>query len=119
MFDYPWVLGLGLGVVLALALDVGRRVAVRFQIEQTAHRKEQMGTIRDGLFVLLSLLLGFTLTLGATRFVERRSLLVDEAVSIGATYLRTSTLPSLYRDHSKQLLKERVLLQDKAIKRQE
>ena len=108
IFDYPWGLGLGLAVVLALALDVGRRVAVRFQIEQTAHRKEQMGTIRDGLFVLLSLLLGFTLTLAAARFVERRSLLVEEAVSIGTTYLRTSTLPLPYRDNSRQLLKEYV-----------
>jgi hypothetical protein len=108
IFDYPWELGVVLAVVLALALDVGRRVAVRFQIEQTVPRKEQMGTIRDGFFVLLSLLLGFTLALAASRFAERRSLLIEEAISIGTTYLRTSTLPLPYRDHSKQLLKEYV-----------
>lgn len=108
IFDYPWQLGLALGVVLALAIEIGRRIAVRFKIEHVAHRKEQMGTIRDGLFLLLSLLLGFTLTLAASRYAERRSLLVEEAVSIGTTYLRTSTLPSPYREHSKQLLKEYV-----------
>lgn len=94
--------------MLAIALDIGRQVAVRFKINQIPERKEQMGTIRDGFFILLSLLLGFTLTFAATRFAERRSLAVEEAVSIGTTYLRASTLPQPYRDRSKQLLREYV-----------
>ena len=108
LFNYPWALGFVLAIVLALVLDLGRRVAVRFQIEQVPQRKEQMSTIRDGLFVLVSLLLGFTLTLAAARNVERRSLLVEEAISIGTTYLRASTLPPTYREHSRALLKEYV-----------
>lgn len=67
-----------------------------------------MGTIRDGMFVLVSLLLGFTLTLAAARFTERRSLLVEEAISIGTTYLRAGTLPQPFREHSRQLLREYV-----------
>jgi hypothetical protein len=106
IFDHPLLLGLLLGIALGLALDVGRQVAVRYRIDQTPERKEQMGTIRDGFFILLSLLLGFTLTFAATRFAERRSLAVEEAVSIGTTYLRASTLPQPYRDRSKQLLRE-------------
>jgi hypothetical protein len=108
VFNHPWELGLLLGTTLAVVLDLGRRIAVRYQIEQVPQRKEQMGTIRDGLFILVSLLLGFTLTLAASRFAERRSLLVEEAISIGTTYLRASTLPQPYRDHSKQLLREYV-----------
>lgn len=108
IFDQPWVFGILLGVVLAFALDAGRYVAAYYKIEQTPPRKEQMGTIRDGLFILLSLLLGFTLTFATSRFGERRSLAVEEAVSIGATYLRAGTLPEPYRDHSKQLLREYV-----------
>jgi len=108
VFNHPWELGLLLGIALAVFLDLGRRIAVRYQIEQAPQRKEQMGTIRDGLFILVSLLLGFTLTLAASRFAERRSLLVEEAISIGTTYLRASTLPQPYRDHSKQLLREYV-----------
>lgn len=108
VFNHPWELGLLLGTALAVVLDLGRRVAVRYQIEQAPLRKEQMGTIRDGFFILVSLLLGFTLTLAASRFAERRSLLVEEAISIGTTYLRASTLPQPYRDHSKQLLREYV-----------
>jgi len=108
IFDHPWELGLALGIVLALVLDLGRHVAVRHKIELVPQRKEQMGTIRDGLFILVSLLLGFSLTLVASRFAERRSLVVEEAISIGTTYLRAGTLPQPYRDHSKQLLQEYV-----------
>ena len=107
-FDHPLLLGLLLGIVLAFAMDVGRQIAVRYKINQTPDRKEQMVTIRDGFFILLSLLLGFTLTFAATRLAERRSLAVEEAVSIGTTYLRANTLPQPYRDHSKQLLGEYV-----------
>lgn len=107
-FSYPWGLGFVLAIVLALVLDLGRWVAVRFQIAQIPERKNQMETIRDGLFVLVSLLLGFTLTLAASRYADRRSLSVEEAISIGTTYLRASTLPSAYSQHSRQLLREYV-----------
>ena len=107
MFDHPLLLGLMLGITLGIALDVGRQVAVRCRIDQAPERKQQMGTIRDGFFILLSLLLGFTLNFAASCFAERRSLAVEEAVSIGMTYLRASTLPP-YRDRSKQLLREYV-----------
>jgi hypothetical protein len=108
LFTHPWILGLLLAIALGTFLDLGRAVAKRARIDQVSERKEQISTIRDGLFVLLSLLLGFTLTLAAARYVERRSLLVEEAVSIGVTYLRASTLPATQRDHSKQLLREYV-----------
>lgn len=108
ILNHPWELGLVLGVVLGLVLELGRRVAARYRIPEVIERKEQMGTIRDGLFILVSLLFGFTLTLAASRFAERRSLLVEEAVSIGTTYLRANTLPQPYRDHSRQLLRKYV-----------
>jgi hypothetical protein len=108
IFDHPLALGLLLAVLLAFALDFGRQVAAHYKIDKTPERKEQMGTIRDGFFILLSLLLGFTLTFAASRFAERRSLAVEEAVSLGTTYLRASTLPQPYRDHAKQLLREYV-----------
>jgi hypothetical protein len=108
IFDRPWELGLTLAIVLALVLDLGRRLAARLDFEGIPQRKEQMGTIRDGMFVLVSLLLGFSLTLAASRFSERRTLLVDEVTSLGTTYLRASTLLGPYRDHSRQLLREYV-----------
>jgi hypothetical protein len=104
----PWVFGFLLAIGLAVILEIGFRVGLFCHVLQHPDRKEQMGAMRDGLFVLLSLLLGFTLTLAATRFVERRSVLVDEAISIGTTYLRAGTLPSPYAEHSRNLVREYV-----------
>jgi hypothetical protein len=106
--EYPWELGVLLAIVLSLALELGRRVGVYFRIQEETTRKEQTTTIRDGLFVLVSLLLGFTLALAAPRYAERHTLLVEEAVSIETTYLRASTLPEPYRDQSRTLLRDYV-----------
>jgi hypothetical protein len=106
ILNHPWVLGLTLAIILALALELGHRVAVYTSLHKDQDRKDQMATIRDGLFVLVSLLLGFTLALASPRYAERRLLVVEEAISIGTTYLRTSTLPSPQREHSQLLLRE-------------
>jgi hypothetical protein len=67
-----------------------------------------MVAIRDGLFVLVSLLLGFTLALAVPRYNERRALLVEESVSIAATYLHAGMLPQPYRDNARDLLRNYV-----------
>jgi hypothetical protein len=95
-----------LTVILAIVLELGRLVAVYLKIDEIPERNNQMKALRDGLFVLLSFLLGFTLSLADARYSERRALLVQEAVSIGTTYLRANTLSPLQRDHSRQLLRE-------------
>ena len=106
--EYPWELGIALAIFLSLVLELGRRLGVYLRVAEETSRKEQAVTIRDGLFVLVSLLLGFTLALAAPRYAERRALLVEESVSIGTTYLRTSTLPEPYRSHSRSLLRDYV-----------
>lgn len=106
VLNHPWELGLILFVLLALALELGRRVAVLSRLHEDPNRKDQMATIRDGLFLLVSLLLGFTLALASPRYAERHALLIEEAISIGTTYLRAGTLPQTYREHSQRLLRE-------------
>jgi hypothetical protein len=108
LLNHPWEFGLLLLSVLATTLEAGRRLAVSFRIQEDANRKDQMVTIRDGLFVLISLLLGFTLAMAASRYGERRTLLIEEAISIGTTYLRAGTLPSPQREQSQQLLRQYV-----------
>lgn len=108
LFDHPWLLGIVLALVLAAVIEAGQRVARHSHIQEDADRKDQMTAIRDGLFVLLSLLLGFTLALAAPRYNERRSLLVEEATAIGTTYLRAGMLPQPYREQSQQLLRQYV-----------
>ena len=108
LLNHPWEFGLLLLVILALVLEVGYRLAISARIQEDPDRKDQMIAIRDGLFLLLSLLVGFTLALAASRYSERRELLIQEAVSIGTTYLRAGTLPPPYRDQSQQLLRQYV-----------
>jgi len=59
ILNHPWVLGSILAIVLALALELGRLVGVYSRLHEEQNRRDQMATIRDGLFVLVSLLLGF------------------------------------------------------------
>jgi hypothetical protein len=108
LLNEPWLLGLLVAISLAAAIELGRRTAVLTHIHDDANRKDQMVAIRDGLFVLVSLLLGFTLALAVPRYTERRTLLVDEAISIGTTYLRAGMLPQAHRDNARNLLRHYV-----------
>jgi hypothetical protein len=108
LLNEPWLLGLMLAVSLAAAIELGRLTAVCAHIHDDTSRKEQMVAIRDGLFVLVGLLLGFTLALAVPRYNERRTLLVEEALSIETTYLRAGMLPQPYRDNARDLLRHYV-----------
>ena len=57
--NHPYLFGVLLGLVLAIAIELGQKTSTRIRIQEDTHRKEQMVAIRDGLFVLVSLLLGF------------------------------------------------------------
>ena len=108
LLNHPWPLGLVAAFVLSSVIEAGYQTAVRARIQEDSNRKDQMVAIRDGLFVLVGLLLGFTLALAAPRFADRRSLLIDEANAIGTTYLRAATLAQPYRDQAQQLLRQYV-----------
>lgn len=105
LLNEPWLLGLILAISLAAAIELGRLTAAYTHIHEDTNRKEQVVAIRDGLFVLTSLLLGFTLALAVPRYTERRTLLVEEAISIETTYLRADVLPQPSRDHTRGLLR--------------
>jgi hypothetical protein len=108
LLDHPWPLGLLTAIFLAAIVELGYQSAVRLKVQEDTNRKDQMIAIRDGLFILVGLLFGFTLALAAPRFSDRRLLLIDEANAIGTTYLRASTLPSPYREQARQLLTDYV-----------
>jgi hypothetical protein len=108
LLNQPWLFGLMFAISLAVAIELGRYIAASTRLHDETHRKDQIVAIRDGLFILVSLLLGFTLALAVPRYNERHALLVEEALSIGTTYLRTDTLPQPYRDNARGLLRKYV-----------
>ncbi len=105
LINHPWVFGILTLLILSAALELGLRVAQATSLHADQNRKDQMNTIRDGMFVLTSLLLGFSLTLSVARFAERRSLLVEEAAAVHAAFLGTEMLPQPYRLTSQDLLR--------------
>ena len=108
LLNEPWLLGLGLAISLAAMIELGQHTAAYTHIQDDINRKEQMAAIRDGLFVLVSLLLGFTLSLAVPRYTERRTRLVEESISIRTTYHRAALLPQPYHDNARDLLRRYV-----------
>jgi len=102
----PLLLLLCVGVVLLLSTYVGHRLALITGIDEDVHRHEHIASLREGLFVLLALLLGFTVAGVLPRFNQRRDLVVEEAQLIYATWLQAQLLPEPQREKSLQLLRE-------------
>jgi hypothetical protein len=106
LLNQPWLLFLAVAVVLFGSSLAGYRLAVVTRINEDSHHHEQINSLREGLFVLLGLLLGFTVAMVLPRFDERRQLVVDEANAIGTTMLRAEMLPEPERSKSLELLRQ-------------
>ncbi len=108
LLNHHWLLATSLFLLLALVGELGYRVGIKSRIEQDHNRKEQINAIGSSLFVLLSLLVSFTLTMAVSRYDQRRELVVREADAIGTTYLRAATLGPPYQQKFEQLLRSYV-----------
>ena len=106
LLNQPWLLFLVVAVTLFGSSLAGYRFALVTRINEDSHHHEQINSLREGLFVLLGLLLGFTVAMVLPRFDERRQLVIDEANSIGKTMLRAEMLPEPERSKSLELLRE-------------
>jgi len=97
VLDHPLILSLALFLLLMVIVEAGFRLAVLTSVHMDEERGEQIAASRDGLGILLSLLLGFTLAMALPRFDLRKQLVVDEANAIGTTSLRAGILPEAQR----------------------
>jgi len=88
-----WWFAVFLFVGILVMLDMGRRFGSR---QQRRHGKDYgagVSAVEGAMFGLLGLLVAFTFSGAASRFDERRALIVDEANDIGTAYLRVDLLP--------------------------
>lgn len=74
--------------------------------------RESISTIETAVFALFGLLMAFTYDSSATRFEERRNLIVEEATAIEVAALRTDVLAPAERDELKKMLAEYITLRD-------
>lgn len=86
---------------VAVGYSVGR--ALRLQAETL---REPVGIVQGAFFALIGLILAFGLTLAIGRYDARRAAVVDDANTIGTTYLRAQTLAEPMRSPSLQLLRQ-------------
>jgi hypothetical protein len=83
----------------AIGIFLGRRVS-----HLSDSLKEPFGTLQAALLGVVGLILAFGLSLAVTRYENRRDAVVDEANTIGTTYLRAQTLPEPMRSKTLALL---------------
>jgi hypothetical protein len=73
--------------------EIGRRLGVRARRLAGEAAVAGTGGVEGAVFALLGLLIAFTFSGAASRFDERRKLIVEEANAIGTAYLRLDLLP--------------------------
>jgi hypothetical protein len=81
-------------------LLVGRRLG-----DRSDDLREPFGVLQGALIGFMGLVLAFGLTLAVERYESRRGDVVDEANTIGTTYLRAQTLAEPMRSESLTLLR--------------
>jgi hypothetical protein len=97
-------------LVAVLFLLVGGAVAIghvvgRYLRTRSDTNTQSVGVVQGTLLGLVGLLLAFGLTMAVGRYDARRSLIVQEANTIGTTYLRAQMLAEPTRTDSIELLK--------------
>lgn len=111
-----WVLFVALAVVLWLSVEMGSLLGASRRKRTEKETESSVGAMVGGTLGLLAFLLAFTFGMAASRFDNRRNLVLDEANAIGTTFLRTSLLPDPYRTETRRLLREYVDVRLKAVR---
>jgi hypothetical protein len=94
------------GLLLCGLAELGYRFGRGVSRRDPDAAKGQGGAIQGAVLGLLGLLLGFTFAMAVSRHDARRQVIVDEANSIGTTWLRADFLPNQARQDVRKLLLE-------------
>ncbi|HSE39025.1 MAG TPA: hypothetical protein VLG74_17110 [Blastocatellia bacterium] len=99
---------LGTVAVVFFSVELGFRLA-RYRKQRFGEETEApIGGMVGATLGLLAFMLAFTFGLAASRFDDRRQVVLDEANAIGTTYLRAAMLSEPIRTESRGLLREYV-----------
>jgi hypothetical protein len=105
------VLAVGLFFGILAMLELGRRLGIRRLASDPAGAQAGTGAVEGAVFALVGLLIAFTFSGAASRFDERRDLIVAETNAIGTAWLRLDLLPAdqpAIRDSFRQYLDARL-----------
>jgi hypothetical protein len=102
-----WALMIVTVIVVLLSVEAGHRLA-RYRQRSGEERQEPAGAMVGATLGLLAFMLAFTFGMAASRFDDRRQVVLAEANAIGTTYLRAEMLPEPMRTDTRSLLREYV-----------
>ena len=103
-----------LGVFAAFAIftlicyEGGFRLGRWWQDREPGEQEGPTGILVGSILALLAFLLAVTMGMAADRFDRRRAIVLDEANSVGTTYLRAGYLPEPASTQIRELLREYV-----------
>jgi hypothetical protein len=91
-----------------IAVELGYRLGAWRHAHVAEEKESPVGAMVGAILGLLAFLLAFTFSMAASRFEEKRIVVLDEANAIGTTYLRARLLPEPHRTEVSRLLREYV-----------
>ncbi|GAB2580280.1 DUF4239 domain-containing protein [Dyella jejuensis] len=104
LLDHPLVLFFVTCLALLLAHELGFCLRGLAKDRDSKEWEKQVHETRNQIALLLSLLLGFAMSMAVSRFDERKKLVVDEANAIGTVYLRATMQAEPIRSRAPALL---------------
>jgi hypothetical protein len=94
----------GLFVGMLVLQEAGRRIGAR-RLARDPEGGIKGGAIEGAVFALLGLLIAFTFAGAASRFDDRRHLVIEEANMIGTAWLRIDLLPASAQPELRELFR--------------
>jgi len=101
-----WLLLIITVAVIFLSIEVGWRIGIHVYRKSAKEKDISSNLVVGATLGLLSLLIAFTFGMAASRFDNRKEMVLTEANSIGTAYLRTDFLPEQSRNEARLLLRE-------------
>jgi hypothetical protein len=97
-------------VVSLIVYEIGYRVGRWWQRRTPEEVEGPTGMLVGSLLALMAFMLAITMGMASERFDTRRGVVLDQANSIGTTYLRAGYLPEPSASRSQELIREYVPL---------
>lgn len=110
-----WGVFLATTVVVAISMEVGFRLGLYRQTHADPEKETSVSGMVGATIGLLAFMLTFTFGMAASRFNERRYVVLDEANAIGTCYLRAGLLPEPEQSEIRNLLREYLTVRLKAV----
>src|SRR5436309_8916335 len=109
MNDVPlWFIFPATCIIVMTFWEVGYRFGHKLPFKGIKDSEQSVTTLVSIILGLVAFLLAFTFNMAATRFQDRRDVMIEDVNAIGTTYLRTETIAEPERSHIKSLLKDYV-----------